>query len=154
MSYDIYLYLREAIFPHEQWNDILRSFNAQRRGVSAEQADDFLVRARWVIDCPDHTVWLTLSQVRPPRHVAPEGAKWKVLISRSGKGSESAWVQFALVYYGLELVGGVAHDPQHEVCTESGDDFLGFANRVLPKLARSRALKRAGLMTEDGQIRF
>ena len=75
MSCDIYLYLAEAVFLDEQWSGILRYFNAQRRGVSAEQASDFLVRARWVIDCPDHTVRLTLSEIKPLRHIAPEGGE-------------------------------------------------------------------------------
>jgi hypothetical protein len=154
MSYDLYLYFNHEIFPLEQWGEILRPFNARRRGLAARPERALFDRARWVIDCRDHTVWVTLTRVAPTRHLAPEGAAWRVSINRSGRGSESVWAQFALAYYGLELVGGVAYDPQYGIYIEGGKDFIDFANRVMPGLTRVRALRRAGLMAEDGRVNF
>ena len=149
MSYDVALFFRGAAFPLGRWEAVIAGFGPRGREVSPPRRAAGVLAERTIPYHDGGALWLELRDVRDDeRHPKPAGARWEVFLSRGGHGPRDAWLQFAVAYHALVLMGDdedggpVFYDLQDDVYAEDQSAFLELTT---PKLRRFGLAKMFGL---------
>lgn len=95
MSRDNDVFFKEEFFPHEEWQELLRMYNAIEQPVDDLDSRHLIAR-RWWIATPDASgVAIDLGKLAAYRHSFPDGYHWRISIHAS-TGTLAEWFLYAI----------------------------------------------------------
>lgn len=146
MSQDSHVFLKSALFPHADWQEILVLFLAEAREPRG-------ARSRWVV--PEPTVWLSVQEMGAS-HVHFGRYRWQIGIHYSSPyDAMKLWVTMALPYHCLLLMEGAVYygpEPDGGPVIADANELKRYAKDFLIKRSSLQKLVKHGVMDADENL--